>query len=105
MILEPSRDYGFEIIAKDAQYAAAVKGSFPSIDEVLNKIKVKTAGAICSEMAIQRSADGIRWLYFNADKVGLFVDSDTLLLTTEYAYAKEQIMENPAFKISTIKEF
>jgi len=100
-----SSDYSFETIAKDAQYAAAVKGEFPSIDEVLNKIKVKTAVAICPEMAIKREANGIRWLYFNADKVGLFVDSDTLLLTSEYTYAKEQIMETPAFKISTIKEF
>ena len=105
MSLDASRDLRISEVCRDPMYAAAIKGEFPPIDTVLTKILKLTAIAVAPDLCIQRDNDGLRWLYLNTDRVGLFVDNDTLLLMSAYSYAKEQIAENPAFKISNIKEF
>lgn len=105
LALLPSGEISFETIAKDVQYQAAVTGNYPDIAEVLNRIRAGTTIAFCNTMAVGRDDLGLRWLYVEQDRVGLFVDNDTLLLIDRFSYLKEQIAETPAFKISNIKEF
>lgn len=105
MRLIPDRDLNFTDVAKDSAYQSAITGKYPPLDLVLNKIRKSTAVSFCPEMCVARDKDGIRWLYFNTDCVGLFVDADTILLKEGYTYLKEQLTESPAFNVSNIKEF
>lgn len=104
--MQSAADYtNFEYVATDPQYAKAIAGEFPPLELVLNKVRPNTTLAISSKLAVHRDTDGIRWLYVDADRVGLFTGSDTLLLLTAFAYVKEQLQEAVEFTVSNIKEF
>lgn len=101
-----AQDYtNYEYVATDPQYVNAIAGEFPPLDLVLNKIRSGTTIAVSSKFAVHRDADGIRWLYIDTDRVGLFTGSDTLLLLSSFSYVKEQLQEAAAFTVSNIKEF
>lgn len=105
MELDTSREVSYDTVVKDPQYQAAIKNDYPPLDLVLNKIKEGTAVAFSLDMVVMRDYTGLRWLYLNTDRVGLFVDTDTFLILGKFSYVKEQLSENPLFTVSNIKEF
>ena len=55
--------------------------------------------------AVIRDVDGIRWLYRDMDRVGLFFGADSLLLLSSKSFLREEIMADSAFTIGNIREF
>lgn len=103
--LRPSDDMRFDSVVRDQQFQAAIKNDYPSLELILDKLKIGTCIAFSNNMALFRDTDGIRWLYVGADKVGLFTGSDTLLLLSSFSYIKEQLVEAAEFTVKNIVEF
>jgi len=99
-------DYGsYDTIAKDPQYAAAIVGNYPPLSLVLDKLRNGTCVAISNKLCLFRDQEGIRWLFVDTDRVGLFTGADTLLLISSFSYLKEQLQEAPEFTVNNLVEF
>lgn len=104
-LIQPSRDFSFRDIWTTSGFVDSVKGDFPSLEDVLVHIKEKTIIAYSRRYAVLRDTLGIRWLYRNTERIGLFTGNDTLLLLQSTSFYKEEIMEDPLFTLNNIKEF
>lgn len=78
---------------------------FPSLDKTLANIKERTAVAVSPMFCVVRSTDGLRWLYRNLERVGIFTGVDTLNLISKYSYLREEIMADKSFTLNNIREF
>jgi len=104
-LLRDGGDYNFAHFMYDEGFMQQAVGKYPSLEGTLNNIAEASAIAVSPKFAVMRDARGIRWLYRNTDCVGLFTGVDTLNLLTKYAFLREEIMDDAAFTINTIREF
>lgn len=95
----------FYNVYTDAGFVESHKGDFPSLRTILDKIQPNTIMAYGLHYAVIRDADGIRWLYRDMDRVGLFFGADSLLLLASKSFLREEIMADRAFTIGNIREF
>lgn len=86
-------------------FSDANSGKFPTLAGILQNIAEGSAIAYSRKFCVFRDTTGIRWLYRNSDRVGLFTGVDTLNLLTKFAFLREEIMEDEAFTLNTIREF
>lgn len=98
-------DFRYSRLAADVGYYEACREEFPALADALTHVRAETTLAVSPRLAVYRDADGLRWLYHNADRVGLFSGTDSLLLLSKYSFLKEELNESPAFTIENIKEF
>lgn len=103
--LAPSREVSFRNIWPDAGFTDSVKNSFPSLEEILMHIREESIIAYSHTFAVLRDGLGLRWLYRNIERVGLFTGTDTLLLFPKTGFYREEIMDDPMFTLNHIKEF
>lgn len=99
------RDYRYNETARDTGYAEACKDSFPPLKDVLSHIREGSTIAIDSKYAVNRDAAGMRWLYRNRERVGLFAGAASLILQEKMKYLKEELFESPRITVEDIKEF
>lgn len=99
------RDYTYETVARDKSYAEACVGDFPGLNDILQCIREGSSIACSSKYAVVRDVLGLRWLFRNSERVGVFPDTDTLLLVGKHSYLREEIADDTAISVSTIKEF
>lgn len=97
--------YTFRNFNFDKGFCDAHNNVFPSLEKILDKIPENAAIAYSRLFAVVRDNDGIRWLYRGPEKVGIFTGVDTLNLLSKHAYLREEIMEDKAFTLNTIREF
>lgn len=97
--------YNFRTFMFDKGFVDAHHNRFPSLDGILTNIKENTSIAYSRRFCVSRDATGIRWLHRNTDRVGIFTGVDTLNLLSKFAFLREEIMEDPAFTLNTIREF
>lgn len=98
-------DYSFQSTMFDKGWVDANADKFPSLKKILAVIEEDSSVAFCPLFCVYRDRDGLRWLYRNLDKVGIFTGIDTLNLFTKYGYLAEEIMSEPSFTIDNIREF
>lgn len=103
--MRPSDEMRFDVVVRDQQYQEAIRGDYPALELILDRLKIGTCIAFSNNMALFRDTDGVRWLYIGNDKVGLFTGSDTLLLLSSFSYVKEQLTEAAEFTVNNIVEF
>lgn len=89
----------------DEGFVQCVTGVFPSLAKILANIEENSALAYSRKYCVYRDSDGIRWLYREAERVGLFTGTETLNLLSKFAYCREEIMADPAFTLDRIQEF
>lgn len=104
-VLVSTGDYNFNHFMYDEGFGQMQKGVYPSMVATLNNIVQKSAIAISPRYCITRDGRGIRWLYRLNECVGLFTGNDTLNLVASFAFLREEIMDDKAFTITTIREF
>lgn len=100
-----SGNYSFTDFIFDKGFCDSHNRVFPSLDKILSNIKPNTAIAFTPLFCVLRTSDGIRWLYRETEKVGIFTGVDTLFLTTKFAYLREEIMSEPFFTLNNLREF
>lgn len=98
-------DIRYDTVARDAGYVQACKGDYPGMDEVLLHIREDTCIAVSPLYAIHRDGGGLRWLYRNIERVGLFPETNSLLLMGKNVYLREELMEDSRITLTDIKEF
>lgn len=94
--------YRLDNIVQDEGYLLACNNDYPELEEVLQHLKENSSLALSSVYAVHRDKDGVRWLFRNTDKVGLFSGVGTLYLFSRFSFLREEM--NEVFKID-IKEF
>ena len=99
------RNYRFSTIAVRQGYFDANKGNYPSLPDVLSVIRNNSIIAVSNKFAVKRDQGGLRWLYHGMNKIGVFTDTETLLLVTRFSFMKEEIQETPNLLISNVREF
>lgn len=97
--------YGFSHAMFDKGFVDAHNGKFPTLARVLSSIQEGTAIAFSRKFCVAMDRAGVRWLYRNEEKIGLFVGVDTLMMLAKFAFFREEIMEDSKFTISNIREF
>lgn len=95
----------YENLVADEGYILACKEDFPTLEDVLTHIKEESALAISPRYCVYRDDNGVRWLYRESDKVGLFSGVETLQLLTKFSYLREEITDAKELTIQTIQEF
>lgn len=98
-------NYGFGTLMFDTGFVDGHNGKYPSLEEILRQIKDGSAIAFSRKWAVVRDYHGIKWLYRETQRVGLFTGADTLNLFSKTAYLREEIMSDKAVSINTIREF
>ncbi len=89
----------------DKGYLEACHGIRPALNEVLLRIRSSTAISISEKYAVLRDNSGMRWLYRNLNKIGLFVGANTLMLLEGKGFYREELQSDPAITIANIREF
>lgn len=97
--------FQFSNFRMDSGFVDAHHNHFPTLPKVLANIQEGSAIAICRKMAVVRDNNGVRWLFFGTNKVGIFTDADTLLLIAKFAFHREEIMTDAAFTCNNLREF
>jgi hypothetical protein len=97
--------YTFDALFFDKGFVDSTKMKFPTLQGILENIKIKSALAYSPKYAVYRDSMGLRWLYRRTEKIGLFTGTDTLNLFTAFAFYREELMEDPFFTLNTIQEF
>lgn len=95
----------FDYIWPDPGFSKAQKNEYPSMASILQRIKDGSAIAYSLRYCIIKDFEGMIWLYRNLDKVGLIIGNETLYIISSKAYLREEIMEDPAFSLTSIREF
>lgn len=92
-------------ICFDAGFVEANNGSYPALIDILSNILEGTAIAYSPRYAVYRDTLGLRWLYRDLQRIGVFTGSDTLNILSKFAYRTEEIMEDPSFTLKNIREY
>lgn len=98
-------NYNFASVMFNKGFVEGHNGDYPTLAATLQKIQPRTTIAFSRKFAVVRDADGIRWLYRELQRVGVFTGVDTLDLISRYEYLREEIMAEKAFTINTIRTF
>jgi len=77
-------------IIKDAGFAEAMRGDFPSLDEALERLTPNSSMAIALDWCVHRDEQGFTWLYYLTDEVGMFFRG-SLYVFENFAYLRETI--------------
>lgn len=80
-------------------------GTYPSLNKILQNIQEGTGIAYSRRFLVYRDKLGIKWLYRDLERIGLFTGTDTLNLLRQFAFYREEIMEDSAFTVDKIQEF
>jgi hypothetical protein len=78
---------------------------FPSLEKILANIKPGTSIAFSPLFCVVRAGDGLRWMYRETERIGIFTGVDTLNLISKYAYLREEIMNDDLFTLNNLREF
>jgi hypothetical protein len=98
-------DTRFSTLARGENFLALHKGVYPNLSQILTVLANGSSMAFARKYLVARDTDGLRWLYRETDKIGLFTGADTLNLFTRFSFCREELMEEPTFDINTIQEF
>lgn len=98
------RNYRFSTASRDEGYVDSNQGKYPNLVEVLSVIRTGSTIAVSPKFAIHRDKAGLRWLFHGMNRVGVFADTETLLLMGRFSFMKEEIEES-SLNISSIREF
>lgn len=96
--------YSIGSLQRDTGFTSMQAGKYPSLMSVLEKILPGTSLAYSLHYCITKDALGIRWLFRDAVRVGLFSNNDTLNLLPKHAYLREEIMSDSKFTLNNIRE-
>lgn len=78
---------------------------FPSLEEILLVIKENSSIAFSRKFAVYRDDLGLRWLYRNEQRIGLFPNAKSLCLISKFKFYREEIMAEPKFTLDSIQEY
>jgi len=95
----------FDNVTSSEGYMDACKGEFPTLEEILQRGTPNSCLAYSPKYAVYRDPEGLRWLFRETEKVGLFTGTDTLNLFPTTKFWREEIMEDPLFTCNFIQEF
>jgi hypothetical protein len=103
--IQNGREFAFTDTVLDKAFAEMHHGRYPTLAGILANIREGTAIAYGRKFCVVRDQIGIRWLYRDTDRVGIFTGADTLNIISKFAYLREEIMADEAFTLNTIREF
>lgn len=92
-------------VVADKGYVESCYGVRPPMKDVLLHIKSGSTLAVSEKFAISRDKKGLRWLWRKNEKIGLFAGVDTVVLTEDAVFYREELQADPVVTVSTIKEF
>lgn len=98
-------NYSFSSVIFNKGWVNAHNNEFPALDAILQQIAENSAIAFSRKFCVVRDSDGLRWLYHNDTRVGVFTGADTLSIISRYNYLREEIMAEKSFTLNTIREF
>lgn len=98
-------DERYSRFMRDSGYLEACENVRPTLDEVLAMIRSDTCISISNKFAIARDSNGMRWLYRNAKRIGLFIGADTLILLEGMQFYREELQLDPVITIRNVREF
>lgn len=95
----------FSTICWDLGFTDMADNAYPSLEKVLANIVEGSAIAFSPKFCVMRDNEGIRWLFRNLERIGLFTGVDTLNLLSKFSYLREEIMSDPTITIRNLREF
>lgn len=108
------KDYGYDLCRMDGGwkrfyttegFIESCKDVFPTLEEVLLNVKENSGIAFSRKFAVYRDDLGLRWLYRNEQRIGLFPNSKSLSLISKFKFYLEEIMAEPKFTLDSIQEY
>jgi hypothetical protein len=97
-------DGAFDTYMYDSGFKQMHHGQYPSLANTLSVIRDSSAIAFSNKFCVVCDEHGVKWLFRDRDRVGIFGGVDTLLLLKKFAYLREEIMAEPRFTLNQIRE-
>lgn len=78
---------------------------YPALADVLLNVQENSALGFSSKFAVYRDTLGLRWLYRETERIGIFTNSNSLNLLEKFKFYREEIMAEPKFTLDNIQEY
>lgn len=78
---------------------------YPILDDILLNVQEDSALAFSRKFAVYRDTLGLRWLYRETERIGIFTNSNSLNLLEKFKFYREEIMNEPKFTLDNIQEY
>ena len=102
--LQSAGEGAFDQYMYNAGFKQMHHGEYPSLASILTAIRECSAIAFSNLFCVVCDEHGVRWLFRNRDRVGIFGGNDTLFLLKKFVYLREEIMAEPRFTVNQIRE-
>lgn len=79
-------------------------GQYPSLGSILSAVQECSAIAFTNRFCVVNDDLGVRWLFRDRNRVGIFGGENSLFLLKKFIYLREEIMAEPRFTIDQIRE-
>lgn len=100
-----SFDRGWEYVYNTPAFVDLCNDSYPPLGDVLLNVQEGSALGFSRKFAVYRDSLGLRWLYRETERIGIFTNSNSLNLLSKFKYYREEIMNEPKFTLDNIQEY
>jgi hypothetical protein len=81
------------------------KDVYPALGDVLLNVQEESALAFSRKFVVYRDTLGLRWLYRETERIGIFTNSNSLNLLEKFKFYREEIMNDRKFTLDNIQEY
>jgi len=78
---------------------------YPTLESVLLNAQENSALGFSRKFAVYRDTLGLRWLYRESERIGIFTNANSLNLLEKFKFYREEIMSEPKFTLDNIQEY
>jgi hypothetical protein len=96
---------GWEAVWNTKSFIDQCNNEYPSLASILLNIEEASGLAFSRKFAVYRDTLGLRWLYRETDRIGIFTNANSLNLLEKFKFYREEIMAEPNFTLDNIQEY
>jgi hypothetical protein len=96
---------GWDYMYKTKSFVDACNNIYPSLESILLNIQEDSALGFSRKFAVYRDTLGLRWLYRETERIGIFTNANSLNLLEKFKFYREEIMSEPKFTLDNIQEY
>ena len=95
----------WDALYNSSYFTDACADKYPPLEAVLLNVQEGSAVAFSRKFAVYRDTLGLRWLYREGERIGIFTNANSLNLIEKFKFYREEIMSERKFTLDNIQEY
>lgn len=95
----------WEYLYNTEAFTKSCADEYPTLTDILLNVQENSALAFSRKFAVYRDTLGLRWLYRETERIGIFTNANSLNLIEKFKYYREEIMAERKFTLDNIQEY